>query len=242
MKVVLIDTRNPLNIGAAARAMSNFGFLELALVNPYDEAWREARSAVGASAVLEKARVYATAAEATAECRTIVGTASLGHRVLELNVKRLEEGARIMRRSEGPVALLFGSEKYGLSNDDLARCDWLLRIPTRAEHESMNLGQAVAVCLYEMIRDGRAREPERIAKAAAAAEVDRIGEYLAGVLAVSGYTQPLTAASSALKIRRLLRRMNLSSKDARLWMGMLRQVAWKLGVSDTMPDGKEPGT
>ncbi|MEZ5351798.1 MAG: TrmJ/YjtD family RNA methyltransferase [Bryobacteraceae bacterium] len=239
VRVVLISTRNPLNIGAAARAMSNFGFLDMALVDPYDASWQEARSAVGASAVLANARVFRTVAEAVAGCRTIVGTASLGNRELKLSVKRLEEGARLMRKAAGPVALLFGSEKYGLSNDDLSRCDWLMRIPTRAEHESMNLGQAVALCLYELIRNGRASTPEPRVKPATAAEIDQVTVYLEQLLRVSGYSQQRTATSADRKLRRLLRRMRLSSKDAVIWMGMLRQIGWKLGASGTMPDDKE---
>ncbi len=235
----MISTRNPLNIGAAARAMSNFGFFDLALVNPYDAAWQEARSAVGAAAVLENARVYKTVDEAVAGCRTIVGTASLGHRELKLSVKRLEEGGRIIRKAPGPVAVLFGSEKYGLSNDDLSRCDWLMRIPTRAEHESMNLGQAVALCLYELVRNGRPVTVEHKPSLATAAEVEQVAQYLEHLLDESGYSHKRTAASADRKLRRLLRRMRLSSKDAVIWMGMLRQITWKVGTSGTMPDEKE---
>jgi tRNA/rRNA methyltransferase len=216
--------------------MSNFGFFDLALVNPYDASWREARSAVGASSVLESARVCRTVAEAVADCRTVAGTASLGHRELSLGVKRLEEGARRIRRAAPPVALLFGSEKFGLSNEDLSRCDFLVRIPTRAEHESMNLGQAVALCLYELIRDGRARTPEPKAARAAASDLELVAGYLDRALAVSGYTQPRAAASTERKTRALVRRMRLSAKDARVWMGMLRQISWKLTAGGIIPD------
>ena len=133
LRVVLVSPRNPLNIGAAARAMSNFGALDMRLVNAYDVAFREARSAVNAAQVLENAREYATVAEAVADCALVVGTTSIGHRTLEHPLRRLEYGGRVIARkmASAPVALLFGSEKFGLSNEDMAHCHWLMRIPSR---------------------------------------------------------------------------------------------------------------
>src|SRR5436190_1737406 len=132
LRVVLVSTRNPLNIGAAARAMANFGFSRLRVVNPYDVAFREARSAVHAAPLLERAEEFATLADAVADCRLVVGTTSLGHRELQHPIRRLENGAQRMLRMlpESAVALLFGSEKFGLSNPDLSHCHWLMRIPT----------------------------------------------------------------------------------------------------------------
>jgi tRNA C32,U32 (ribose-2'-O)-methylase TrmJ len=92
--VVLVAPRNPLNIGAAARAMSNFGFLHLRVVNPYDVAFREARSAVGASELLANAEEYKSLAEAVADCTLVVGTTAVRHRELQHPLKRLEHGAR----------------------------------------------------------------------------------------------------------------------------------------------------
>lgn len=213
--------------------MSNFGFSDLRLVNAYDVAFREARSAVGASALMASAREFPSVAEAVADCSLVVGTASLGHRDPQTPLRRLERGVRVMKRhlAEGGrgVALLFGSEKFGLSNDDLSYCHWLMRIPTRAEHESMNLGQAVAVCLYELVRDGRA--PDRKAKMIHPADgeaVDRIATQFSAILERSGYTNPTTAASTELKVRRMVRRLGLSDKDAAMWLGMLRQIGWKV--------------
>jgi len=154
LRVVLVAARNPLNIGAAARAMSNFGVMRLRVVNPYEVAFQEARSAVGAAGLLAKAEQFETVAEAIADCRLVVGTTAAGPRDLQHRLLRLEEGARAIKRQlkTGPVALLFGSERYGLSNDEMSHCHWAMRIPTREAHGSMNLGQAVAVCLYELIR------------------------------------------------------------------------------------------
>ncbi len=177
LRVVLVSTRNPLNIGAAARAMANFGFTRLCVVAPYDVAFREARSAVGAAPLLQKAEEFPTVVAAIAECRLVVGTTSVGHRELQHPIRRLEYGARLMLRSlpAAPVALLFGSEKFGLSNEDLSHCDWLMRIPTVGQDLSMNLGQAVALCLYELARDPKAAlaSPDQI-RSASAAELEQI--------------------------------------------------------------------
>src|SRR5207244_7171980 len=155
LRVVLVSPRNPLNIGAAARAMSNFGCLHLRVLNPYELAFREARSAVGASPLLDRAEEFKTVAEAVADCTLVVGTTAVGRRQPQHPVRCLGQAARPLRKhlTTSRVALLFGSEKRGLSNEDLSHCHWLLRIPTREEHRSMNLGQAVAVCLYELARD-----------------------------------------------------------------------------------------
>src|SRR6202790_5039664 len=112
VRVVLVDVRNPLNIGAAARAMSNFGFPHLRLVNPYEVAFRDAKSAVGAAATLASAEVYQTVAEAVADCSLVVGTTAVGHRDLQHALVRLENGAAVIRThlATGHCALLFGSE------------------------------------------------------------------------------------------------------------------------------------
>jgi len=200
-------------------------------VDPYEASWREAKSAMGGKGLLASARVFPSVQEAVADCTLVVGTASVGHRLLKLPVRRLEYGARAIRKHEGGgAALLFGSEKTGLSNDDLSLCHWLLRIPTRGEHESMNLGQAVAVCAYELTRDAQAARAKPVeARAITAVELDRIEERLYGILETAGYTQPKTAGTTRLKVRRLLRRMELQDADAEVLLGMLRQIAWKIG-------------
>jgi len=238
LRVVLVNTRNPLNIGAAARAMSNFGFLHLRVVNPFELAFREARSAVGAAPLLRQAEEFKSLGEAVADCSLVVGTSALARRHPQLLVRDLQQGGRLIRKRIGRdrVALLFGSEKRGLSNDDLSHCHWLLRIPTREEHRSMNLGQAVAVCLYELARDREsiaARTKEPLARAG---DLERLMSLLIGALRTSGYLKDKgdsektvrSAAPVDEKIRRLIRRMNLSASDAQLLLGMVRQILWKI--------------
>ena len=229
--VVLVGTRNPLNIGAAARAMSNFGFLRLRVVNPYEVAFREARSAVGAAPLLARAEEFKTVPEAVADCTLVVGTTAVRHRELHHPLHRLEEGARRIRKemSAGKVALLFGTEKTGLSNDDLSYCHWLMNIRTREQHISMNLGQAVAVCLYELVRDPKIKAIKVTkTKSARAGEVERISKVLLEALHLSGYVNPISVTSTEERVRRMVKRLNLSSDDAELWLGMFRQMLWKI--------------
>src|SRR6266850_1325709 len=191
LRVVLVNPRNPLNICAAARAMSNFGFFHLRVVNPYELAFREARSAVGASPLLARAEEFKSLAEAIADCTLIVGTTAVGR---------------------------------------------------REDHRSMNLGQAVAVCLYELARDPHAAPPPGKRTAATAAELERITSALLDALLASGYVKSppaasqkrRTAAPTDEKIRRLVRRLHLSSSDADLLLGILRQILWK-SRSDNHP-------
>lgn len=232
LRVVLVSSRNPLNIGAAARAMSNFGFADLRVVNPYDVAFQEARSAVKSQYILERARVSSTVAEAVEGATLVVGTTALGHRDLHAPLYRLETGAQLLREHlvTGSAALLFGSEKFGLSNEDMSHCHWLMRIPTREAHGSMNLGQAVAICLYEL-----KREAEQAAKGeyprpqtAAVEDLERLTGLLMELLLISNYAQERTAETTELKLRRLIRRLCISQHDAEVLLGMMRQVLWKI--------------
>jgi tRNA/rRNA methyltransferase len=233
--VTLVATRNPLNLGAAARAMANFGFARMRVVAPYDVAFREARSAVGAAPLLAAAEEFSSVDDALADSTLVVGTTSVGHRELQHPLRRLEYGARLIRRrlERSPVTLLFGSEKFGLSKRDLSHCHWLMRIPTVGQDLSMNLGQAVALCLYELARDPKAAgaRPER-SQPATAGEVEQITVLLLDLLRRSGYTQPLTEESTEQKVRRLVRRLQVTRRDAPVLLGMLRQMLWKVEGSE----------
>lgn len=230
LRIVLVAPRNPLNIGAAARAMSNFGFTDMALVNPYDVAFQQARSAVRAHYILERAQVFTSDAEAIAGCGLVIGTTAGGKRDLHVPLYPLEAApSLIAERSAATVALLFGSEKFGLSNESMSHCHALVRIPTRDEHASMNLGQAVAICLYE-IRRSEERAATRFPERAniSATDAGRLTEILSEILSHSGYIHDRTAASSVLKLRRLILRLGMPAGDIETWLGILRQILWKV--------------
>jgi TrmH family RNA methyltransferase len=251
--VILVATRNGLNIGAAARAMSNFGFTTLRLVRPWEPSLHEARekaadenaareeaarSAVGAADLLAAAQVFPSVAEAVADCTLVLGTTAVtagGRRDLQHPLDRLQESAELahahLKDPHARVALLFGSEKTGLTNDDLSHCHRLLRIPTREQHISMNLGQAVAICLYEFVRTaGEAEPPTAPAQPAMAlsGEIERLTGMILEALQATGYITPGTEAATEEKLRRNLRRFALTRQDAQLALGMARQILWKL--------------
>ena len=221
--------------------MSNFGARRLRVVNPYEVAFREARSAMGAAKLLAAAEEYSTVAEAVADCSLVVGTTAVGHRELQHPLRTLSSGATLIRKSLpfGKVGLLFGSEKFGLSNQDLSHCHWLMTIPTRTDHSSMNLGQAVAVCMYEIARQRkkvRSIEKQEKAPRVRAGEIERITTLLFEALSTSGYVQPRTAEATQGKIRRMIRRLHFEKQDAELLQGMLRQITWKLGKGDSVKE------
>ena len=234
-RIVLVRPRNPLNIGAAARALANFGFKELVLVAPYEPVWQEARSAVGAGAVIKSARAVSTLLEAIGDCTFVVGTTAGSRRNLDREPVPLTElSSQLLEcSSDSRAALLFGSEKTGLSNDHLSYCHVLVRIPTSAGCPSMNLGQAVAVCCYELARtagfphaDKAARS--RVSSSADMQSVEHVLNRAATVLDQAGYFTPKGRAAQLLKLRRLILELGLTRYDVRVLGGILAQIEWKM--------------
>lgn len=226
VSVVLVTPRNPVNIGAAGRAMANFGFGDLRLVEAYRVAAEEARGGPHAGQVLHDSRDYSTLADAVADSTLVVGTTSAIRRDVKLEIKRLEDAVLAIKQHDGRVAILFGSEKFGLSNEDMGHCNWLVRIPTIEGAGSMNLGQAVAVSLYELVRQAPRVDPiASQEKLADAGMLDEFAERLYEALQLSGYVHTENVIE---KLRRLSRRMHLRQHDAVMWLGMIRQILWKL--------------
>ena len=207
--------------------MSNFGFSCLRVVRPYDVAFREAKSAVGATELLKSAGEYDNLVDAVSDCSLVVGTTAARDRELHHPVRTLPEGTAMVRRKlqRGRVAILFGSEKRGLSNEDFSHCDWLIRIPTEPKQPSMNLGQAVAVCLYEIARSGPKQRQAQTPSDPTAADRERLASTLLETLRASEYSQ--SGKEELQKIRRLVHRLSLSTEDSQLLLGMLRQMLWK---------------
>ena len=239
--VVLVRARNPSNIGAVARAMYDFGFGRLRVVNEFAVPFEAAKSAVDAGAVMAAAEQFGSLAEAVADCTMVVGTTAVGERVLQHPLRALPEaGVEVLGHlaaaeaasAEAKVAVLFGSEKTGLSNEELSHCEWLLTIPMEehegVRHPSMNLGQAVAVCLYELVRGDAGAVRVGVPAAATGAEVERVTLLLMEVLEKAGYTRHHPANCGEDDIRRLVVRMGLTGADVMVWMGMLRQILWRI--------------
>lgn len=230
LRVVLVSSRNSLNMGAAARAMYNFGFTDLWCVRPYDPAFREARSAAGAAGVLSAARVADTLAAALVDVDLVVASSGLEARTQRHVRRMLPAAAEVIRThlESRRAALVFGSEKFGLSNSDLSHCDWILSIPTSDECPSMNLGQAVAVCCYEIARNAVPR-PSLATPASISADArERILGLLMDVLGNSGFLHQDGVETQERKLRRLVGRLRLAPEDGRMVMAMLRQIEWTL--------------
>jgi TrmH family RNA methyltransferase len=253
LDVILVSPRNPLNIGAAARAMANFGFQRLAVVAPFAPTWREARSAVGAPELLLNASESATLPEAVADCTLVIGTGTLTYRKPEQPVVQLPDLApRVARELArgGRIALVFGPEKHGLTRDDLSSCHILVEIPTDPRQPSMNLGQAVAVCLYELALRTEAlpmrQEHEIIAptglpapsplvisdcsgpQSASSDSLERLAHLVEETMLAAGYSPKGMQAANRHDLRLLLRRLVLNAADTRRILGLFRRILWRL--------------
>jgi len=249
-RVVLVRPRNPLNIGAAARAMANFGLQDLMVVKPYAPVWQETRSAAGAEGVIGSARAVDGLSEAIGDAALVVGTTAGSRRNLDRDLVPLDElsrwlGSHTSRAGTAPkrAALLFGSEKTGLSTEQMSYCHALVRIPTCADCPSMNLGQAVAVCCYELARAGAlcsdlkdqarataGRPPNKVhlSDPANLQPLERVFERAARVLDDVGYLKPKSRSATLVKLRRLLLGLGLTNNDVKILGGVLAQIEWKL--------------
>ena len=242
LTIVLVGARNPSNIGAAARAMQDFGFSDLRIVNdfaaPFEAAQLGAKSAVAAQHVMRNARRYDTLASAIADCTLIIATTAIGERQLKQPILPLQQTTpqilTALSDTSARVALLFGSEKTGLTNDQLSRATLLTTIPMFApdseRHLSMNLGQSVAVCLYELTRSGfesSVEIPPQHEAPATAEDRERLTQLLLDVLHATGYTRRFPANASEPLVRQLTQQLGVSHREAMTWMGILRQVLWR---------------
>lgn len=233
--MVLVRPRNPLNIGAAARAMGNFGFQDLVVVAPHAPVWQEARSALGAEEIVRSARAVDDLPVAIRDATLVVGTTSGSRRNLDRDLIPLAEFPAWLqsRRPQGRAALLFGSEKTGLSNEQMSYCHTLLRIPTSPRCPSMNLGQAVAVCCYELARAGAVPfhpPPVRVYLSGPAnlQSLDHVFARAVRVLDQVTYLKPKSRNATLVMLRRMLLDIGLTNQHTKILGGILAQIEWKL--------------
>jgi tRNA/rRNA methyltransferase len=217
--------------------MANFGFARLGVVAPWEPHWREARSAVGAPELLQDARETATLAEAVADCTLVVGTGTLTYRKPEQPVVRLPDLAPLVSAElarGGRVALVFGPEKHGLTREDLSFCHLLVEIPTDQRQPSMNLGQAVAVCLYEL--ESREFAPEQAgpqtaetsSRVAACCDLELLAGVVEEVMLAADYSPRTMRDANRHDLRLLLRRLGPTARDTRRILGLFRRILWRL--------------
>ena len=240
MEVVLVSPRNPLNIGAVARAMANFGFAHLSVVAPYEPHWREARSAVGAPNLLQSAKESETLSAAVSQSTLVIGTGTLTHRKPEQKVVQLPDLPPTVQAElnrGGRIALVFGPEKHGLTREDLSWCNLLVEIPTDPRQPSMNLGQAVAVCLYELSSHAFSSQGATPHVEAGASEskavapsgtLDLLAAVIEETMAAARYSPRSMQAANRHDLRLLLRRLSPTQRDARRILGLFRRILWRL--------------
>jgi len=238
IKIILAKPRNPDNIGAAARAMANFGLSELALVAPHIPTWREtaqtaatagsgepiwlmerARAAVGAADIIRTAKISDTLAEAAADCDLLLGTSALQRRTPDRDVVPLGGtleflAERLPAGKSHKVGVLFGSERTGLTNEDLSHCHAALNIPTSEKQPSINLGQAVSLVCYELAGRSSIAAPRAKRPAAAVPSVQEIERVVSEICALLDDKKVTVGGNYESEIRR-------SVLDARLTKGAM---------------------
>ena len=222
--------------------MANFGLYRLSVVAPYTPHWREAKSAVGAPSILKSAAVSDTLADAVHDCTLVAGTGTLTYRKPEQRVVQLPDlTAMVCEELErgGSFALVFGPEKHGLTRGDLSYCHVLVEIPTDPRQPSMNLGQAVAVCLYELTahicparqdgdekkRPGTHTAPARVA---ASKSLELFAKVVEEVMEAAHYSPASMRKANRHDVRLLLRRLAPTEKDVRRMLGLFRRILWRL--------------
>ena len=211
--IVLVRPRDPNNIGAAARAMANFGLSQLRVVDPYEPTWQSAVSAVGAQDILQHAQLFATLPEALADCTLTLAATALKNRKLDQDKVSLPQLPRWLgNQSAGKTALVFGNEKTGLSNADIALCQAVLHIPTTAKQPSVNLAQAVILTCYELARVS-APAAEKTADGATFAESERVLTELEALLQAVQIKTDYSAKQRKALLRSLLHKSHLSKND-----------------------------
>ena len=232
IRIVLVAPSHPGNIGAAARDMKNMALDELVLVNPkqFPDAEATARAS-GADDVLAAARVVPTLAQALAGCGFVAATTSRDRdqyfRILDVR----DAAARIVAESRrGPVAVVFGAERTGLTNEELETAHALIRIPASAVYPSLNLSMAVQLVTYELYRAGGAAPPAPPteppdAPLAAPEEMERLYAHLAQVLEEIDFRDRTQSGAHLMgRIRRFLQRAELDHNEVSILRGILTAV------------------
>ena len=233
LRIVLVATSHPGNIGAAARAMHTMGLRRLVLVDPRRFPDPEAVAlASGATAVLDDTHVVATLDEALSGCALTVGLSArpreFAGRVLALREAAAEA---IAHCAHGDVALVFGTEMSGLSNDELARCSVIATIPANPEYASLNLAAAVQVVAYELrlaASDGSVWRAPRF-EPASFDEIEALYAHATRTLADMRFLDPQMPRRLLPRLRRLFARAALEREEVSILRGILARIDQILG-------------
>jgi tRNA (cytidine32/uridine32-2'-O)-methyltransferase len=223
VRIVMVHTTHPGNIGAAARAMKNMCLAQLVLVAPREFPCAEATArASGADDVLANATVVDSLADAVSDCRIVIG-ASARLRSVAWPVVDPRQAARLAASEAGAVAIVFGRESSGLSNDELDLCTHLVHIPTNPEYSSLNVAMAVQVLSYELMQAAGEQPPavEENGPVASNAEMEGFFRHLEQALDEIGFTDERRADKLLRRLRRLFHRAAPDSEEVNILRGIL---------------------
>jgi tRNA/rRNA methyltransferase len=230
-RVVLVRPRVAANLGAAARVMRNMGLTDLALVAPEaDPSRRQARQlSTHGEAILEQARIVPELGEAIADCGLVAATSARTGKLIrgQFGPPRAVAARLVEAAARGPVALVFGPESSGLTNAEVARCHWLLHIPTDPSYPALNLAQAVAICLYEVRRAWL--EKTELADSPSAAPFalqERMFGHLQSALEDIHFLYGPKADSLMHALRHLIGRAQPTEMEVGVLFGLARQIRW----------------
>ena len=232
LRIVLVGTQHPGNIGSAARAMKTMGLSQLVLVAPEKAPDRDTHAmAAGADDLVDAAPVFASLAEAVADCRWVLGATARNRRIqLEPLHPRDAAQRAVAATASGPVALVFGRERTGLTNEELQLCHAAVHIPSDPAFSSLNLAAAVQVLSYELrcallgnaaTEESAVRTAPPVEGAASHAELEGFFAQLGEALEQIDFHKGRAPDSAMRKLRRLYLRANLDSADVRLLRGVL---------------------
>lgn len=233
VSIVLVRPTRPGNIGAAARALKNMGLSRLVLVRPVGPLSSDSYTmAYGAHDILERAKVFHSLPRAVARCRYVVGTTARTHKGYGKPIPLMKTMPDILARARRyPVAILFGPESSGLSNEEIALCQSLVTIPTAAAHTSINLAQAVMVVAHELRRGAI---PDAVSKNAAGRKVvntdqrERFYREIKELLTMIGFVKGTQGTHIQADLRRIFGRADLDNRELRILRGIVRQIRWAL--------------
>jgi TrmH family RNA methyltransferase len=227
--VVLVTPHRPGNVGAVARAMKNLGAGRLILVNPCDHLAPEARRmAYGAQEVLTRAVVAGRLADAVARYRLVVGTTARAHKGYgPAEPITSARRALLTQARRHRIAMVFGSESNGLSNEEIALCHRLVRLPMAAPAPSYNLAQAVLLTLYELFTAAQGAVPTPLRRRAPSAELERLYSDWSTLLSAIGFIKGRQGQHILADLRRILGRAELDSREVRILRGIARQAQWQ---------------
>ena len=234
VKVVLVGTTHPGNIGATARAMKNMGILDLALVEPKEFPSDVATfRSKAAKDILEKASVHRSLAEAVSECELVVGTSARG-RTVPWPVLNPREAAEEMHKSSrnGKVAIVFGREDRGLTNEELGLCNFHVHIPSDPEYSSLNLSQAVQILAYEIrlsyLKDQHVNKDYWDVELANNEQTERLINHMDELMQEVDFYDVENPRKLLVRVRRFFKRSKIDVMEANIFRGLFATIQKKL--------------